>query len=447
MLLTVALLLLWVPCPGSSVRVSELLDSFLRDEEALVNRIAVEAEEAHRNREQHVKNCSCTVHTCAAVPNIPLQCTQSLGTPKSCGGSCGSMLNYDSSAVSLAPGSNPTKLSSDVKETLCTYKALDAEFKDLSPHIRTWTYVGTMDGTMRTHPIQLSDIGLEDGDELTNNCPKFDPRARPWYIAASTGPKDVVILVEASRVIPVHDQGWKLVREKIQFLMDTFTFSDYVNIVAVGTDARPLWKGTPLLRGSSENLGALRTELAGVERKGAADTNRGFQTAFQLFQDAHKSHENSSGCSRIIIFLSQGLDCIKFDGVPCSLPATGGTEILLHNIEEMQKNMEESVGSRALIFTFSVGDQAHDSLPRQIACRNDGSWSSLGEKDDPIVKLQSYSRFLAAAYRVRKPVWTDPYEDAFGLGMITSVTKPFYSSGGANGTGGVLLVWWVMMYF
>lgn len=438
-IVVVLLLLLGLLCPGSSVSNLALLDSFIKEEEALVNWIVSKAEEAHGNREDHVRNCTCSLHACAAEPNIPFECSPFLGTPQSCGSSCGSMLNYNSSSVRLPPGIDPDRLSSSMKESLCTYKALDKEFKALQPNIRTWIYAGTVDGTHRMHPVQMVDLGLEDGDASVNNCSKYDPRSRPWYVAASTGPKDVVILLEASKLTHAHNRGWRLMMQKIEILMGTFTFSDYVNIVVVGADARPLWRASPLLRGSIRNLAALRTELEGVERKGVADSNKGFEFAFQLLEGASRGTTSSSGCSRVIIFLTQGLDCSKFKNVTCSLPSTGGTEILLQNIDVMQEKLEEAVGSKATIFTFSVGRHAHDSLPRQIACRNDGLWSSLMEQDEAITKLQSYTKFLAAGYKVRDPVWTNPYEDAFGLGMMTTVAKPFYSSGGPNGTESVLL--------
>ena len=48
-------------------------------------------------------------------------------------------------------------------------------------------------------------------------CPNgkndYDPRKRPWYVSASSGPKDVVLILDTSG--SMKDQGRMVRREKI----------------------------------------------------------------------------------------------------------------------------------------------------------------------------------------------------------------------------------------
>eukprot|EP00803_Ostreobium_quekettii_P001841 evm.model.scf_1022.1 EVM.evm.TU.scf_1022.1 scf_1022:7170-8278(-) len=41
-------------------------------------------------------------------------------------------------------------------------------------------------------------VNVEDADEGLGSCKIYDPRTRPWYGAATSGPKDVVVLIDTS---------------------------------------------------------------------------------------------------------------------------------------------------------------------------------------------------------------------------------------------------------
>jgi len=48
-------------------------------------------------------------------------------------------------------------------------------------------YYGSIEGSFRIRPATIS-----------QTCNEYDPRARPWFVAASSGPKDVVIILDIS---------------------------------------------------------------------------------------------------------------------------------------------------------------------------------------------------------------------------------------------------------
>ena len=51
----------------------------------------------------------------------------------------------------------------------------------------SWQYVSTPNGILRSYPANRQET-----------CYSYDPRVRPWYVAATSGPKDVVIVIDKS---------------------------------------------------------------------------------------------------------------------------------------------------------------------------------------------------------------------------------------------------------
>eukprot|EP01026_Neomeris_dumetosa_P030851 TRINITY_DN2456_c1_g1_i7.p1 TRINITY_DN2456_c1_g1~~TRINITY_DN2456_c1_g1_i7.p1 ORF type:complete len:230 (+),score=39.23 TRINITY_DN2456_c1_g1_i7:315-1004(+) len=92
----------------------------------------------------------------------------------------------------------------------------------------------------------------------------------------------------------------------------------------------------------------------------------------------------------------------------------------------MQQELEQISGQQVFIFTYSIGDNAQEDILRALACAHNGSWTSIGTKDDPMNAFNSYIRHIAAARQPRF-VWSETYEDAYGLGQMMTVTLPVYT--------------------
>ncbi len=63
-----------------------------------------------------------------------------------------------------------------------------------------WQYFGSNTGVHRVfpgHEWRRNFIGLHED---------FDPRTRPWYVAASSGPKDVVMVLDSSSSMQQKDR-------------------------------------------------------------------------------------------------------------------------------------------------------------------------------------------------------------------------------------------------
>ena len=50
------------------------------------------------------------------------------------------------------------------------------------------------------------------------------------------------------------------------------------------------------------------------------------------------------------------------------------------------------------------------------------------ETDEPLTKMGDYTRFMAWGRRSLDVIWSNIYEDAFGLGLIATAAMPIYSA-------------------
>lgn len=64
----------------------------------------------------------------------------------------------------------------------------------------------------------------------SGECGEYDPRIRPWYVAASSGPKDVVILLDISS--SMQNQGrLDLAKDAVESVLNTMNDHTFVNVV------------------------------------------------------------------------------------------------------------------------------------------------------------------------------------------------------------------------
>jgi len=97
----------------------------------------------------------------------------------------GSLVNLKESSVQIA--NRPTIQTQAITEMSCVISPMDDFFKqslDSFPGVH-WQYVGTYNGLHRTYP----------GHEL--KC-DYDPRYRPWYVAAASGAKNIILIIDSS---------------------------------------------------------------------------------------------------------------------------------------------------------------------------------------------------------------------------------------------------------
>eukprot|EP00210_Caulerpa_lentillifera_P007424 g7095.t1 len=409
------------------------LERKIREKERIVSKLAEEVIELFENREQYLRNCLCSRHLCLNDAT-DFQCTTRLGHDKEvCGEDCnGRRIGYEWSAFKTPPDTPLQNMEPRLKEAICLYSNLEPKMKELIGDNDNFLYFSGVEGHQRIYPVLARHRGLINGDKELNGCVKYDPRLRPWFIAASTRPKDIVFVIDISKSMskkPRENDNrtlWDITKEAMGSMLKTLTSSDYVNIVTFSDSAKRLASDSFLLQGTTHNLKFLENQINGQHPQGLTNFDAGFKEAFNILTracDDYPEIKSCSQCQKVIFFLTDGRDTTGDDSE--SIAATK----MLSKIEDYQNKLESVTESRAMIFTFSMGENADSSIPRQIACANEGSWSYIGSDTDPLSAMVGYYHFLTNPSNTNTEVWVNPYLDAGGQGNITTVAKAVFSRG------------------
>lgn len=86
---------------------------------------------------------------------------------------------------------------------------------------------------------------------------------------------------------------------------------------------------------------------------------------------------------------------------------------------------------QAHLFTFvtsSEEDTSDRSLPGRLACRNNAALTIIENNTDIFQQMAPYFDFIEESSGARQAVWTSPYVDDSGLGLMMTVAVPVYSN-------------------
>jgi len=86
-------------------------------------------------------------------------------------------------------------------------------------------YFGANNGLFR----QTSALGRKD-------CGSYDPRIRPWFVAAASGPKDVVLVIDGTNSMARIDGALKVTREAAIAVVETLNVDDFFTNIAFTND-------------------------------------------------------------------------------------------------------------------------------------------------------------------------------------------------------------------
>jgi Mg-chelatase subunit ChlD len=397
----------------------ELLAEIVVKEKAL-DEISVLAEALHVDRCLDLQACvgtnpttPCTVPACGnGFPaSRGYSCTDKWGMDAAmCRATCpGLVRSLSDTVVRIPPFADFND--GDMQAFICSTVQLVPKFEELlaAERLTAWQYMGHQSGAIRIYP------GAAQGRDDT--CSPYDTRIRPWYIAASSGPKDVIIIVDKSgSMLREHSEDGEHTRMSTaiaatQALLGTMVPNDFVSVIAMDDVADVIGEyggaAPTLLRATTENLAMLSSNVSALTAQGKTSFVTAFDRAFDLF---NTTGDATSNCSRIIILLTDGID-------------NDGNPTVANRIAEGQARLADR---KAHIFTLSVTNTDIDAVPKSIACANNGVWMKLAAKIDPLTQMDAYYGFLASQVNSNATRWTAPYEDAFGLGQMVTGARVIY---------------------
>jgi hypothetical protein len=302
-----------------------------------------------------------------------------------------SAVNFDAVGVRLPPGADTEDEA--FQKTMCLVGNNGPVQKQM---VDNWKSLGSP----TTH------VGSQYyGDQSTGATPIFpgrqkcdyDPRFRPWYAAAVSGPKDIVLIIDISRSM-IQKGRMDAAKQAVSKVLKTLIWADYATIVGF-SDKLMIFGDGLLHQVNDSNREAMDEWAQELSPTGKTNYALAFEAAFDLILKSEDA-KRSSRCNRIMLFMSDG-DVTQ--GLQGSALLTKLTEL----------NQEYG----AKIFTYQFGmDVAEDTMKR-IACQHEGIWWEVPDGGDLAGTMAAYYEYFAATTTVDRVKWTKYVQTHGKLGI------------------------------
>ncbi|CAK9291216.1 unnamed protein product [Gordionus sp. m RMFG-2023] len=314
-------------------------------------------------------------------------------------------------------------------------------------HDIRYQYFGSTTGMFRSFPVRSFGTGSKD---LGHD---YDPRVRPWYIAAITKPKNVIIIFDTSSTMAKSKPRALAVTQAI---LNTLTNRDYVSVIVSRSSYYDVngkyFDYKPYVLGCS-NLSALLPSnpsfsfklfylLEKLKMDGASNHTAAFKLAFDML-----SQVNNRLCHSLILFVTDGITLdgsqrcnsgqyyYEFDGTKRFVPGSiciFDRKRFEANVKYYQSLLVAQKLPIAFIFTFTVSEHAH-SYVKKFSCENYGlNIEAWDHKIRTFKALSPYYHFLQSLFDARhessEQIWISPYLDALNSELIITASKAVFSN-------------------
>ena len=229
-------------------------------------------------------------------------------------------------------------------------------------------------------------------------------------MAATAGAKNVILILDVSG--SMSGSGISLAKDAATSVVNTLSNSDFVGVVKFESTASYVYSHK-ILRGTQETKDALNDRINGLKAQGGTNYELGFRYAMNMLSSAEED-EFGPPCpdaTNIVLFLT--------DGHPNE--GTANSEGL--------KQLIDNYGRDIILFTYALGPSTATGILQELSCANSGIMFEIRDSSSSsqlATKMKNYYSYIAKGLTIEKPVWTEPYYDAFGLGRMVTVSMPIY---------------------
>ncbi|KAK7793435.1 hypothetical protein R5R35_010056 [Gryllus longicercus] len=261
-----------------------------------------------------------------------------------------------------------------------------------SDPLLSWQYFAGSSGFLRHYPAMK-----------WNQYPDlYDCRTRPWYIAAATCSKDVVILMDTTGSMT--GMRHSIAKLTVNTILDTLSNNDFVSVLnfsSHATEVVPCFKDT-FVQATLENINTFKAAINALELEGYANFSTVFTQAFKLLEQQRETRgcgdESGTLCNQAIMLVTDSV-------------AGNITEVF-----EKYNRLDNGTTIPVRVFTFLVGKEVTKVMEIMwMACLNRGFYAhihSLEEVREQVFKyIPVIARPLVLQGVVHPVVWTHAYAD------------------------------------
>lgn len=352
--------------------------------------------------------------TCPGAENRILRCGDGSD------GGCSGLFDFTSPMVSIAKGDFSSSLYSPpdrMKDGVCATMPGDefiinvreeqAEYWSKFNVVSPTYYYGNEDGVFRILPGTPADCPTGQSE--------YDPRIRPWFVAASSGPKDIILVLDTSGSMGNYGR-LRIMKEAATRVIETLGVGDFFSVITFNDKARSVGSNgrSIMQRAAAENKKKILEQIDEIGADGGTNFYSGFNLAFETFKESIKD-EFTTSCHKAILFLTDGMN-------------NDDTDTLKRMISSEMS--QYAADDRPVIFTYSFGSGADKNVPKSIACENDGIWASIEDGGNLAESMGAYYKYFAYGLHGKENenfvAWVEPYIYSTNNELGTTASVPVY---------------------
>ena len=215
-----------------------------------------------------------------------------------------------------------------------------------------------------------------------------------------------------------------MARAAAKLVVDTLMSVDYVTVVRFSSSASPY--SSTLVQATPANKRALKDWIEfNIDAAGSTNFRDAFRETWQVID----ATTTSSGCNRVVLFMS--------DGVPNTWPNTW-SDSDYNSLAAKSASYDPPVH----VLTYALGSGADSSILKNIACQNSGVFYKTDDNGDLASTMAGYFKILTPMLKPCQTRWVE-YEDYYtGVTLLGACLASYQKLGattscndGLNGLG------------
>lgn len=162
----------------------------------------------------------------------------------------------------------------------------------------TYAYFGSIYGSFREYPA------------VGGTCSDYDPRFRPWYIKATTAPKNIILLVDISATLDDSNK-LNLLRATVTTLARKFSSVEHVSLITFNGTLNEIT--TAMEPATEDFIEDLKDIASSLEVSGTPNYVEAFGAAVAQLNSANSDSNDDEGTTcdpsqNVILFVSDAKD-------------------------------------------------------------------------------------------------------------------------------------------